>query len=97
MIHWKIFAKKPKFAQKMEGQWHFCFIISSFTEMRPFTSIIFIFGYEKFQTVLIIETVLIFFSLQTLPLYWSYNRVILENFQTVLIIEQYLYSFFGKF
>ena len=48
--------------------------------LRAFTCVIFIFDYDKFQTVLIIETVLIFFSLQTLPLYWSYNRVYSKKF-----------------
>ena len=34
-----------------------------------------------------LKTVLIFFSIQTFRLYWSYNRVIWKFFQTVPIIE----------
>ena len=42
------------------------------------------------ETVLIIETVLIFIIFPKLPLYWSYNRDILKKIQTVLMIETVL-------
>ena len=47
--------------------------------------------HTKMQTVLLIETVLSFTMSKRLPLYWSYNRDILDTIQTVLIMETWEY------